>query len=185
MSTTTQQLMTVDEFLNTYGDQSGVELVNGLLVRLPMPGLQHGEVCLNAGVIIREFVKAHRLGRVMSNDSFVRLRENPALVRGPDVLYISYAALPKDVPTPKGAVSPPVELVVEVRSPSNSVLDMTTKANEYLDAGVKVVLILDPELESAAVFRADEYPQRFHNGDELTLPDVLPGFAVPVKRFFE
>jgi hypothetical protein len=45
--------------------------------------------------------------------------------------------------------------------------------------------VLDPELESAAVFRADEYPMRFHHGDEVTIPDVLPGFAVPVKRFFE
>jgi hypothetical protein len=24
-----------------------------------------------------------------------------------------------------------------------------------------------------------------HNGDELTLPDVLPGFKVEAKRFFE
>jgi hypothetical protein len=29
-------------------------------------------------------------------------------------------------------------------------------------------------------------PRRFHNGDTLTLPeDVLPGFAVPVAKFFE
>ena len=27
-------------------------------------------------------------------------------------------------------------------------------------------------------------PVRMHNGDELTLPDVLPGFAVQVKDFF-
>jgi hypothetical protein len=24
-----------------------------------------------------------------------------------------------------------------------------------------------------------------HNSDELTLPDVLSGFSVPVKKFFE
>ena len=58
------------------------------------------------------------------------------------------------------------------------------KATEYLDAGVKVVVILDPQTDSAGVFRPDELPQRFHNGDELKLDDILPGFAVPVARFF-
>ncbi|VTT98129.1 unnamed protein product [Gemmataceae bacterium] len=48
-----------------------------------------------------------------------------------------------------------------------------------------VVLVLDPETESLAVFRENEFPIRMHNGDELALPDVLPGFAVKVKAFFE
>ena len=62
---------------------------------------------------------------------------------------------------------------------------MSDKAYEYLEAGVRVVLVLDQETESAAVFRPGGWPQRFHNGDEVTIPDALPGFAVPVKRFFE
>ena len=42
-----------------------------------------------------------------------------------------------------------------------------------------------PKNESAAVHQGDEFPRVLHNGDELILPDVLPGFSVPVKRFFE
>ena len=53
-------------------------------------------------------------------------------------------------------------------------------------AGVAVVVILDPGIDAAAVWRQNEdFPQRFSNSDELTLPDVLPGFSVPVKQFFE
>jgi Uma2 family endonuclease len=49
MSTATQTpLMTGDEFLRLYGDQSEVELVDGQIRRLPTPGLLHGEVCFNA-----------------------------------------------------------------------------------------------------------------------------------------
>ena len=62
---------------------------------------------------------------------------------------------------------------------------MSRKAHTYLDAGVRLVLVLDPEHDSAGIYRPDELPQRMHNGDVLTLPDVLPGFAVPVARFFE
>ena len=98
--------------------------------------------------------------------------------------FVSYSTRAADNPPPAGALIPPLELVVEVRSPSDSINDMTAKATEYLDAGVKVVVILDPQTDSAGVFRPDELPQRFHNGDELKLDDILPGFAVPVARFF-
>ena len=62
---------------------------------------------------------------------------------------------------------------------------MIAKMLEYLRAGVRVVVILDPSTTSASVYRdAEEFQQIFHNGDELTLPDVLPGFAVAVNRLF-
>lgn len=72
-----------------------------------------------------------------------------------------------------------------MRSPSDTVSHMSAKAFEHLEAGVRVVLILDPETESAGVFRLNELPVRFHNGDTVVIPDVLPGFAAPVARFFE
>lgn len=31
--------MTADEFLRLHGDESGIELIDGQIVRLPMPGL--------------------------------------------------------------------------------------------------------------------------------------------------
>jgi len=177
--------MTGEEFLRLYGDRDGFELADGHLVRLPMPGFEHGEICGNAYFLIREFVKPRRLGRVFTNDPFIRTRTNPAGFRGADVVYISYESLPETTATPKGSFTPPLELAIEVRSPFDSLAELADKASEYLSAGVKVVLVLDPEVESAAIFRLDENPLRLHNGDELTLPDILPGFAVPVKRFFE
>lgn len=176
-------LMTADEFLRLHGDESGIELIDGQLVRLPMPGLEHGEVCGNAYAILREFVKPKHLGRLATNDTFVCI--SPDQVRGADVMFISYATLPADQPTPKGAVTPPLELVVEVRSPTDSLNEMMAKALEYINAGVQVVLLLDPEAPFAAVFRENQLPQRFEPTDTLTLPDVLPGFAVPVAKFFE
>ena len=31
----------------------------------------------------------------------------------------------------------------------------------------------------------DELPRTLHGEDELTFPDLLPGLAIPVRRFFE
>jgi Uma2 family endonuclease len=181
----TPALMTAEEFVKLHGDESGVELVKGRVVRYPMPGFDHGEVCSKANYFVTRHVIEHGLGQVVSNDTFVRVTTNPDTYRGADVCFISYARLPKEQPRPKGPLEVPPELVVEVRSPTDRLSQLTAKAFEYLEAGVTVVVVLDPNTESAAVFRAEELPQRFSNGDELTLPDVLPGFGVPVRKFFE
>ncbi len=61
--------MTAEEFVRLHGHESGVELVKGRVVRTPMPGAEHGEVCLNAGALIRDAAKTGNLGRVMGNDT--------------------------------------------------------------------------------------------------------------------
>jgi len=176
--------LTAAEFFSTYGGDRTVELVKGKVVRCPMPGFKHGEVSLTVGSLVRDFVKQRNLGRVLSNDTFVRTGSDPDSYRGADVCYVSYANLPKEVESPDGPVDLPPDLVVEVRSPSDRLNRLTAKATEYLDAGVTVVIVVDPTTESAAVYRVNEFPMRYSNGDELTVPDVLPGFAVPVKKFF-
>ena len=151
-----------------------------------MPTVSKPEAACLGWAGLSEVVKAAGLGRVMCNDTFVRVGTNPATFRGADVCFVSYAKLPKDQPRPKGPLEVPPDLVIEVRSPTDRTSDVLVKVGEYLGAGVTVVVVLDPNLECATVYRqTDDFPQRMHNGDELTLPDVLPGFAVPVRRFFE
>jgi len=184
MSVVTEPLVTAEEFIRRHGHDSGVELVNGIIVRLPVPGAKHGAVVSEVNYRLTDHVKRNSLGRVFSNDTFVRVRSNPDTYRGPDVCFVSFEKMPKEANVPEGPLELPPELAVEVRSPSDSVRAMTDKAYEYLEAGVLVAVVFDPPTESVGVFRAGELPQRYSNGDELTLPDVLPGLAVPVCQFF-
>jgi len=177
--------ITEAEFLDCYVHEDGIELIDGEIVRLPMPGTEHGEICGNAYNYLREWVKPRKLGRVMTNDTFIRIRSAPARYRGADVCYVSFETLPAEIPTPKTALQLPIELVVEVRSPWDSMTELAEKALEYLDAGVKVVIVLDPETDTASVFRPGKPLRRFESADELTLADILPGFSVPVAKFFE
>jgi Uma2 family endonuclease len=174
--------MTVDEFFKLHGHESNVDLVRGQVVRYPMPGIRHGVVCVNAGSILREFVRSHKLGRVMGNDTHIRITDDTA--RGADVCYASYAKLPPGT-SPEGMLEIPPELVIEVRSPSDLWTDALGKMLDYIRIGVPVVIILDPKTESASVFRPGERQDIFEKDQTLTIPDVLPGFEVPVTRFFE
>jgi Uma2 family endonuclease len=175
-------LMTADEFTARYA-HIHAELVKGVVKEYPVPFPKHGFICSRIDRLLGNHVDANDLGRVATNDSWIKTGSNPDTVRGADVCFFSYERLPKGE-VPEGLLSVVPDLVVEVRSPTDRWIGIFTKVGEYLGVGVRVVVILDPATASASVYRADELQQIRHNGDELTLPDVLPGFAVVVGQLF-
>ena len=59
------------------------------------------------------------------------------------------------------------------------------KVSEYLNAGVLVVVVLDPGPQVAQVFSADDPPRTLTTEEELVLPGVLDDFRVRVGQFFD
>jgi Uma2 family endonuclease len=108
-------LMTAAEFVKLHGDESGVELVKGRVVKYPMPGAEHGEVCSKANYFLTGYAIERPAGRVMSNGTFVRTGTNPDTYRGADVCFVSYTRWPKEQPRPKGPLEVAPDLVIEVR----------------------------------------------------------------------
>jgi Uma2 family endonuclease len=47
-----------------------------------------------------------------------------------------------------------------------------------------VAALLDIDSQTVSVFRTNQVQETLHAADTLTLPDVLPGFTVPVARLF-
>lgn len=177
--------LTLDEFLDRYAG-AYVEVIDGVVKEIPMPQPLHGAICLNAAIYVGGFIKQNGLGVVCSNDTFVVIRPDPLKVRGADVVYWSKAKAPDGVPA-TGMITAAPDLCVEVVSPTNTWTEVFTKVGEYLGIGVPAVLVLDPDTRTASVYRdpTDPPQQVFNPGDTLTIPDVLPGFAVEVKKFFE
>ena len=176
-------LLTADEFARRHGGDC-VELIDGVVQELPVPHQRHGFVNFRAAFLIGEFVVAKDLGRITTNDSFVQTRSAPDRVRGADVCFFSWERLPRGK-MPDGLLPVSPDLIIEVRSPSQGWDSMLAKVAEYLAVSVRAVVVLDMNVHSAAVYRKDELQQVFDNGDNLTLPDILPGFSVPVRKFFD
>jgi Uma2 family endonuclease len=176
-------LLTAEEFAQRHGGQR-MELVKGVVKELPMPFPKHGKICGTIARLIGNHVVERDIGHLMTNDSFVKTRSNPDTIRGADVSYYSYERLPKGE-VPDGVLPVAPDLVVEVRSPSDGWSEIFTKVGEYLGAGVRVVIVLDAVSLTASVYRPDELQQIFDNSDELKVPEVLPDFAVAVRRLFE
>ena len=178
------KLLTAEEYAARPDPGHPEELVRGRVVPLSMPKPRHGWICNKAGRLLGNFVEVHQLGWVFSNDPGVITERDPDTVRGADIAFYSYARLPwGELPDRYLDVAP--ELVVEVVSPSDRWPKVLAKVAEYLEAGVTVVVVLDGQPPSARVFRDDGTTRELGPDDELALPDLLPGFSVAVRRFFD
>ena len=151
---------------------------------MPVPNRRHGQTCGQAVYLLRRFLEDHDLGHVLCNDAGVITERGPDTVRGPDVAFYSFARLPKG-PLPANYGPEVPELVIEVRSPSDRWPKVLAKVAEYLEAGVLVVVVLDPEPQMVHLYYADRPARILGPDDELTLPEVLGDFRVAVRRFFE
>ncbi len=176
-------LMTAEDFFRDYGS-GGYELIEGRVVENAMPGGKHGKACVKAGYFLQLFLDRNPIGHAFGNDTLFVIRRRPDTLRGPDVCFASYAKLPADA-VPDGPLDISPEVTFEVRSPSDSWNEVTAKALDYFKAGVLVAVVLDPSNRSVTVFRPNAIPQKLEGDAVLTIPDHLPGYEVPVQRFFQ
>jgi Uma2 family endonuclease len=176
-------LLTAEQFAERPDPGYPEELVRGRIVPMPVPDRRHGQICSNALFLFRAHADAHELGHVLCNDSGVITERGPDTVRGADVAFYSFSRLPRG-PLSRSYGPEVPELVVEVQSKGDKWPKVLAKVVEYLDAGVSAVVVLDDKHRRAQIFTADDN-RVLGPDDELTIPEILPGFAVPVRRFFE
>lgn len=181
---TATKLLTSQEFfaLPEPADGSKQELVRGEVETMPGPGLEHGEVQINTGMLLKQYVKPLDLGRVFTESGAV-VDRNPDTVRGPDVSYYSKERLPLDLRV-VGYHDQPPDLCVEVVSPSNTKRKLRDKVKEYFFAGVRLVWLIDPEDRSVTTLTAPDEGRTLYDESTLDGGEVLPGFSCKVSDLF-
>ena len=151
---------------------------------MTQPTFHHGITCARMSFLLLSWLSDRDLGRVVSNDTGVLTNRDPDTLRGADVSYYSFASLPKET-TPRKYPAVPPDLVIEVKSPSDRWREIQTKVAEYLNVGVPVIAVLDPDTLSAHLYYADQPNRTLGPDDELTFPDCLPDFRVLVRNLFK
>jgi Uma2 family endonuclease len=178
-----EALITAEEFAEMPDDRY-TELVEGRIIELPPPNLLHGRICYLVAKILGSHVDPHDLGTIFMNDAGIITRRNPDSVRGADVAYFSFARLPRGpIPQRYSDIAP--EIIFEVRSPSDRWRKVEKKVAEYLHLGALVVCVLDPKPRSARLYYPNQPARILGPDDELTFPEILPGFVAVVRTFFE
>jgi Uma2 family endonuclease len=184
MATVSDKLLTLQEYAKLPDLGYPNELVRGRIVRMNPPQSRHGQVCATATVLLANFARKHNLGHVLSNDSGVVTERDPDTLRGADVAFYRFDRVPKG-PLGEGYLDVPPDIVFEVLSPFDKWPKVLAKVAEYLDAGVRVVCVLDPRKATAQLHRPDGDIEILDASQTLRLPEFGDSFAEPVSHFFE
>ena len=148
------------------------------------PFTSHGYLLSRITGLLWRFVDQHDLGRVVSGDAGVITQRDPDSVRGPDVAFYSYERIPRG-PRPDGYWPASPELVIEIRSNGDRWKEIHQKVGEYLTAEVLTIAVVDPEPQRVYLLSADREMVVLNASDQLTFPDILPGFEIVVGRLFD
>ena len=180
--TTAKKLLTADDLLHMPEDNLRHELVRGELVTMPLNDWHHGGAVAFINLSIGDFVRACDLGRCLVNCGFW-LEQDPDTVLAADYAFISHTRWGSRRPTNDYPTTMP-DLAVEVVSIFDELSYIDAKRKLWLDAGVRLVMVVYPVPQEIYAHHDDGTVQRFGPGDTLTCEPVLPGFACSVDEIF-
>ncbi len=122
----------------------------------------------------------HGLGRLFAQDTGFQIASDPDTVRAPDVASVARARL-GEIPARAYAPLAP-DLIAEVLSPGDRPGEVLEKMGDWLNAGVRLAWVLDPERREGRVYRGDGSMSLLRAHDSLEGEDVLPGFTLPLAE---
>jgi Uma2 family endonuclease len=173
--------VTIEEFERLPDEPSRMELVRGHVVREPPAGFEHGGIAVRIASCLDAFVRRHELGKVLGAETGFVLFDDPPTVRAPDVAFVARDRLPAD---PRGFARLAPDLAVEIVSPSNTLSEIQDKVFDYLDAGTRLVWVIEPRARTVTVYRSREDIRILTSNQEIDGGQVLPGFQIQVSEFF-
>ena len=174
------KLMTADELLLLPPDAGkNYELVKGELVTMSPAGGDHGDIADIIYVSLGHYVRTHRLGRTYTSDTGFITTRNPDTVRQPDASFVTASRVVK---TAKYIPFAP-DLVVEVISPNDSYAEVEEKVDEYIAAGSRMVIVVNPRNRTALVGTVRGIA-RLTIDDTIDGGDVVPGWSLPMRELF-
>ncbi len=171
-------LMTAEELRHLRLPNTRTELVKGVLVVREPAGYEHGAIAMKLALAVGRFLELHPLGHLVAAETGFRLASDPDTVRAPDVGFVSRARHP--TPAPRGYAPFAPDLAIEVLSPDDRPGEVLAKVGDWLDAGTRLVWVVDPIRRLARVYRADGTESFVAESDALDGEDVLDGFRHPL-----
>jgi Uma2 family endonuclease len=145
-------------------------------------GFRHGRVTWRIAKLLGEHVEENDIGVLVAAETGFLIRRDPDTVRAADIAFVSAATLLR-IGDHAGFAEVPPDMVIEVKSPSDRESAIIEKTQDWLAAGTRCVINVDPETRSVRVDFADGVSQRLSDQQELSV-DVVPGWKPKVAELF-
>jgi Uma2 family endonuclease len=142
----------------------------------------HSGVAAKLVMRLGMFQQDKEIGHVLDSSATYNFRDNKPGLQ-PDASFIPFEKL-AELPNEELTVVP--DLVAEVVSTNDTLFEINQKIVQYQNAGVKLIWIIQPDIQAVQVFRlaTGTIGETKGSNDELDGEDVLPGFKLAVRNLF-
>lgn len=118
-------------------DTVKLELLNGEVIAMTRPGPRHQYFVLQLAMALERWARKHKLGAVFP-DTLLKLNDEWTLA--PDLMFVAQKSLRR---VKEKRIEGPVDLAIEVLSPTTSEIDRATKFEAYARFGIRWYWIVD------------------------------------------
>lgn len=180
----------VERLQALYPDRQ-IELREGKLIIMSPSDSVSGEVGARFSMLLSTWVYTYNLGRILDSSTGFRLPNGDLLC--PNVSFVSRERLKHN---PRTYLSVVPELIVEIKSSRDRLRELEEKIALFLDQGVQVGLLIDPDTHTVKVYSSNGLSKDaesgeaiaqgtpLHDGDTLSIPDLFPGWEIPITSLW-
>jgi Uma2 family endonuclease len=155
------------------------EYVNGEVVPLNVGSKPHGRIQGRCFRRLDEYLDTIKRGYAGTEVSCRLIINGEVRFRLPDVALVLH-----DKSADARFVEGAPDLVVEIRSPQDTIASLFRKMTDYFANGAKLGWVIIPEERSVVVLTNGLPSRAFLDGETLDGGDVLPGLSIPVSDLF-
>ena len=179
---TVQHGLTLEQFLKLPERKPALEFEDGVVTQKMSPKGKHSALQYELAEHINRFARPGKLAW-----AFPELRTTfVGSSRVPDVAVYRWDRIPRDS---AGEVAndfrQPPDITIEIVSAGQSVNSLIRRCLWFVDNGVRVALLVDPEDRSVVRYRVGKQPEVLRGADSIDFDDIPPGFRLTVQELFD
>ena len=171
-------LITEEEYL-TNPEYEHCEYIDGRAVPLNLGTKKHSKSQVKLSRYLDEYLDANPIGYAAAELHCLIMRRGQRRYRLPDVAIVL-----NDVEPESRYLDRAPDLVIEIRSPEDTMAFCYRKMEEYFGTGAKLGWLVLPEKHSVIVLTPEGGKRELGIGEMLDGGDVLPGFELLIDKLF-
>lgn len=155
------------------------ELLEGKISVMGPSDDTSSEIGVIFSALLFAWVKPRRLGRVYDSSGGFILPTGD--LRAPDISFVVASKLKRST---RDFVQLVPDLIVEIKSKTDRIKPLQEKIQSFIELGTQVGILIDPDRLNVTVYRPNSEYVVLLDGDILTIPELLPGWELPISELW-